>query len=165
MADVSHHHQVMGHEEVRDAGLALEFDQQVENPRLRGEVQSRHGLVAYDQTRSRRERASDGDPLALTSRELARHAPRGVARQMHGIEKLRDPPKCVLPTYSLSAQRLRQDVAHRHRGIQRCVRVLKHHLKRKERPPARGTRWRRRHPENGSRRRLRERVPESRGPG
>src|SRR5699024_1948254 len=49
MADVTHHREIMRHEQVGDAGGLLDLDEQVEHPCLGREVQGGDGLVGDDQ--------------------------------------------------------------------------------------------------------------------
>ena len=67
--------EVVGDEEVGDALLFLEVDEEVEDRRLHGDVEGRGRLVADDNARLAGERARDGDPLLEAARELG--GPRG----------------------------------------------------------------------------------------
>jgi hypothetical protein len=66
------HGQVVRDEEIRQAEFALELSQQVQNLSLDGDVERRHRLVEQDQVGFERERAGDGDALALAARQLGR---------------------------------------------------------------------------------------------
>ena len=64
----------MGDEDDRQAELALEVAQQVEDLRLDRDVERRDRLVGDQQLGLERERAGDADPLALAAGELVRVA-------------------------------------------------------------------------------------------
>ena len=68
------HIEVVGDEQVRQAEVALQILQQIEDLRLDGHVERRHGLVADDEARLERERARDPDALSLAAGEFVRKA-------------------------------------------------------------------------------------------
>ena len=72
VADVAHDRQVVGDEQVRQAELALQVLEQVDDLRLDRHVERRHRLVADDQLRVQAERPGDADALALAAGELVR---------------------------------------------------------------------------------------------
>ena len=78
VGEVAHDAEVVRDEEVRDALVALELDEQVEDRRLHRDVERRGRLVADDDPRLAGERARDRDPLLEAAREL-RRAHRQVA--------------------------------------------------------------------------------------
>ena len=64
----------------RDAELAVERAQLIEDGRAQRRVDHRHRLVGHDQARLEQHRAGDHDALALAAAELVREAPEGVLR-------------------------------------------------------------------------------------
>ena len=73
--------EVVRDEEVGDALLALEVDEQVQDRRLHRHVEGRRGLVAHDDPRVAGERARDGDALLQAAGELGRAGRRAGARR------------------------------------------------------------------------------------
>ena len=73
--------EVVRDEQVREAAVALEVLQQVDDLRLDGHVERRHRLVADDEARLDGERARDADALSLAAGELVR-----IARDVLGVE-------------------------------------------------------------------------------
>ena len=88
VGDVPDDCEVVRDEEVREAELALQLLEQVDDLRLDRDVERRHRLVADDEVRVERERAGDADALALAARELVRVARGGVGRQADDLEQL-----------------------------------------------------------------------------
>ena len=74
VAHVAHDREVVGDEDQRQAEVALEVAQQVEDLRLDRHVERGDRLVGDDQLRLERERARDADALALAAGELVRVA-------------------------------------------------------------------------------------------
>ena len=83
-AEIHHHHpvgdeahdvQVVADEDVGQAELGLEVEEQVQDLRLHRLVQRRNRLVEEHQPRLQGERAGDVDPLALPAGDLVRIAP------------------------------------------------------------------------------------------
>jgi len=65
--DVFNDRNVVGDEQVRQAKIALQGLEQVENLGLDRHIQRTRGLVAHQQPRPDRQRAGDGDALPLAS--------------------------------------------------------------------------------------------------
>ena len=82
--------EVVGDEDVREPELPLQVLEQVEDLRLHGDVERRHGLVADDQLRVDRERARDTDALALPARELVREPVVVLGVEADDLEQLLD---------------------------------------------------------------------------
>jgi len=64
---VPHHGQIVGDEQVGEREPLLELDEQVHHLRLDGDIECRDGLVANDEARVQRQRASDADALTLAA--------------------------------------------------------------------------------------------------
>ena len=71
---MTHHGEVVGDEEVRQAELVLELLEQVHDLGLDRHVQSRDRLVQHDHPRVQRERTRDADSLTLPAGELVGEA-------------------------------------------------------------------------------------------
>jgi len=69
-ADVLHDGQIVRDEEVAHARAILDVAQEVHHLGANRDVERRHRLVEQDAVRVRRQRARDGDALALAAREL-----------------------------------------------------------------------------------------------
>ena len=85
-----HDGEVVGDEQVREAELALELLQQIDDLCLDRDVERGHGLVADDQLGVQRERPGEADPLPLTAGKLVRIPRRGVSRKADDLEELPD---------------------------------------------------------------------------
>src|ERR1700730_1701697 len=70
IADVLHHGEVVGDEDIREPEFALQVLEQVDDLRLDGDVERRHRLITDDELRVQRKRSSDADALPLASREF-----------------------------------------------------------------------------------------------
>ena len=121
----------MGDEDERQAELALQVAQQVEDLRLDRDVERGDRLVGDDQLGLQRDRAGDADALALAAGELVR-----VAVVVLGVEPDRAPsapaPSCLrfvlVLLDAVDDERLADDRADRLARVQRRVRVLEDHL-------------------------------------
>src|SRR5262249_6250512 len=91
-ADVLHHGQVVGDEEIAHAGAILDLAQEVHHLGADRDVERRHRLIQQDALRVRRQRARNGDPLALAARELVRIIIGDAGREPHSRERRGDPP-------------------------------------------------------------------------
>ena len=91
VAEVAHHVEVVGDEQVGDAGAFLDLQEQRQHAGLGGEVERGDGLVADDQLGRERQRAGDRDALPLAAAELPRQAAAGVAGQVDLVEQVLDP--------------------------------------------------------------------------
>ena len=72
VADVAHHGEVVGDEQVGEAELPLQLLQEVDDLRADGDVEGADGLVADDEVGLHRQRPGDADALALAAAELVR---------------------------------------------------------------------------------------------
>ena len=85
-----HHRQVVGDEDEGDAELALELVEQRDHLRLDRDVEGGDRLVGDDELGLERQRAGDGDALALAAGELVRVALRVLGREADLGEELGD---------------------------------------------------------------------------
>ena len=128
VADVVDDVEIVRDEQVGHPGVLLDLQQKIEHARLSGQVEGADRLVAHDELRVERQRPGDGDALPLPARELVRLAVDRVRRQPHAVQQGHHAPAGRIPGDALHAERLGQDVADVHRGVQRRVRVLEDHL-------------------------------------
>ena len=91
VADVLDHGEIVRDEEIRQAELALQIDQQVDDLRLHRNIERRHRLVADDQLRPRRQRARDAEALPLSAREFVRVLGHLVGAQADFVEERKHP--------------------------------------------------------------------------
>ena len=91
VADVPDDVEVVGDEEVGDAGALLDLHEQVQHAGLGGQVQGADRLVADDQLGVAGQGAGDGDALALAAGELPRQPARGVGGQVHLVQQVAHP--------------------------------------------------------------------------
>ena len=78
---------VVRNEDVGDAELGLQVEQQIDDLRLDRYVERGHRLVGDDDPRIERDRARDRDPLPLAARELVRIAARVLPREPDMLEQ------------------------------------------------------------------------------
>ena len=83
--------EVMRDEQIGQPQFGLQIAQQVQDLRADRNVQRRDRLVQHHQPRRQRQRAGDGDALALPAGKLVRKQIRRVRRQADQIEQLADP--------------------------------------------------------------------------
>ena len=128
-ADVAHHGQVVGDEQIRYAALGLNALQQVHDLRLNGHVQRRDGLVADDELRVEGQRPCDADALPLSAGKFVGIAPDVVGLEAHRLQQLLHALGALLRVAEpVDLHRLRDQLAHREARVQRGVGVLKDHL-------------------------------------
>ena len=91
VAEELHGREVVADEQAREAELALQVAEEVEDGRLHGDVERRDRLVRDQQARRDAERAGQADALALAARELVRVAVAQLGAQADRVEELDDP--------------------------------------------------------------------------
>ena len=106
VADVLDHGQIMRDEEIREAELALQIDQKVDDLRLHGDVERRDRLVANDQLRPRRQRPRDAETLPLSAGEFVRVLGHLVGAQADPLEERRAPARGSAAACSCSKLRI-----------------------------------------------------------
>ena len=129
VAEIAHHAQGVGDEQVRRALLLLQLEEQVDDRRLDGDVEARGGLVAEDQVGIARERPRDGDALLLPAAELIGVAIQELAPEVHGLQQ--DPRvrfSAFLRRKAGEPQGPHDGLADGLARVQRGARVLEHHL-------------------------------------
>ena len=92
VGDVLDHGKVVRHEDIGEAEPVLELAQEVEDLRADRDVECRDWFVADNQFRLDRERAGNGDALALAAGEFVRIAPRQPRFQPDQPQQLLDAP-------------------------------------------------------------------------
>ena len=131
VADILHHAQVVGDEEVGQVLLLLQVGQQVEDLGLDGHVQSGHGLVAHHKGGVEGQAAGDADTLPLAAGELVGVTAEHIGVQAAVLHDLEDivPHGGVAPLEdAVGHQALTDDLTHRHTGVQGGVGVLEDEL-------------------------------------
>ena len=133
IANLAHQPEVVRDEEIRQAELLLQIEQQVHDLRLHRHVERRHGFVADDERRLEGERAREADALPLAAAEFVRILRAGIGIEPDQLEKLRTRARCSSRDPELvNDQRLLDDGAHAHARVEGRIRILKHDL---EMPP------------------------------
>src|SRR5881409_921076 len=124
--------EVVGDEQVGEAFLLPQLQEQLEDFRADRHVEHRDGLVGHDELGIQDERTRDRYALSLASGELVRIAEQEVPRwSQTGIgQGLLDPRFRLgaVPAQAIHNQRLRDDVVHGVFRIQRLVRILEDDL-------------------------------------
>src|SRR6516225_2415359 len=129
VAYVLDHREVVGDEHIRQTELVLQVHQEIDDLRLDRHIERRHRLVADDQLRAQRQGTSDPDTLALPARELVWVGIHQLLPQADALEQMRHPLAALLRGgYSMDGQRLADNLAGRHAGIERRLGVLINHL-------------------------------------
>ena len=129
VGDVADEREVVRDEEVGQPEVALQRLEQVDDLRADRHVERRDRLVEHDHLRVERERAREADALPLAAGELVREAVRVLGAEADGAQQLVD-AAAALPSLvqAVDAQRLGDDLAHRHARVQRRVRILEDDL-------------------------------------
>jgi hypothetical protein len=129
VADVLHHAHVVGDEDVRQAQLALEVLQEVQDLCLDRDVEGRHRLVADHEVGLEDEGAGDPDPLPLAAAELVGVAARVVRLEADHVHDPLDPGRALLGRPdAVDAQPLADAVADWRARVEARVRVLEDDL-------------------------------------
>ena len=100
VADVAHHREVVGDEEIGQMELLLEVHEEVDDLCLDGDVQGRDRLVADDQLRLEGQGPADADALALPAAELVGVPVDGLGPEPHDLHDLPhpfEPVGCACP--------------------------------------------------------------------
>jgi len=115
LANVLHHSQIMGHEQIRHTMITLEVLEQIDDLSLNGHIQRAHRLVADNQPRLDRQGTGDSNTLALPSAEFMR-----VALRMRWIKTHVSQERCdttlargTTDRQPMNIQRLTDDLSHR----------------------------------------------------
>ena len=130
VADLVDHIQIVGDKQIRYAQLPAQPGDELQNLRLDGHIQGRHGLIGHDELGVHDQGCPDAHPLPLSAGQLMGQpvpALRVQAHQLHGA--LHPAGDLLLAVLPVNAQRLRQDPAHGAAGVQAAGRVLKYHLR------------------------------------
>jgi hypothetical protein len=129
LGEVPDHGQVVRDEQERDAHVALELLEQVDDLRLDRHVQRRDRLVGDDQLGVEGERAGHPDALPLAAGELVREAVVVLGVEPDDLQQLLDPVlHAARRVDAVDLHRAADDAAHRVPGVERRVRVLEDHL-------------------------------------
>ena len=128
--DVPHDRQVVGDEDVGQAELVLQLLHQVDDLRLHRHVERRDRLVADEHLGVEGDAAGDADALPLAAGELVGVAVDVLGVEPDEVEQLLDPLAAPALGHDVvvDLERLTDDVADRHPGVERGVRVLEDDL-------------------------------------
>ena len=129
VADVPHDGQVVGDKQVGEVVARLEVLEQIDDLSLDRHVEGADRLIADDELRVEHKGPGDADALPLAATELVRVTICEVRVQTHDAEHLADLLVLLLTLGDvMDLQRLGDDAAHGHAGIQRREWVLENHL-------------------------------------
>ena len=129
VGDVAHQGQVVGDEQVGEAPLGLQVEQQVDDLGLDGHVEGRHRLVAHHQPGIEHQRPGDADPLKLAARQLVGQAAGLGGGEADPVEDVGGPPlRLGTRRQALDPEPLAHAVTDAPAGIERADRVLEDDL-------------------------------------
>ena len=129
VGDVLHHGEIMRDKDVGKAKPVLQVAQQIEDLRTDRYVQRGYRLVADDQFRFDRQRARNGDALALAAGKFVRVAAREARLQPDQMQQFGDPFATARARHEIvQRQRFAQDPADGHARVERGVGVLEDDL-------------------------------------
>ena len=114
-------------QQVGHAELLLKVQEEIQDLRLHGDIERRHRLIGDDETGLQGQRPRHGNPLALPAAELVRIAAQRIPGQADRLHQFRG---FFFHTLRLAVnyERLSQDFADSHAGIERGEGVLKDDL-------------------------------------
>src|SRR6478735_7430515 len=134
VADMLHHTEIVADEEIGQAEITFEFQEQIDDLRLNRDVERRDRFIADDELRVDRERPRNPDPLPLTAGKLVRiPAAKGwiQADPLHHGRHIRI---LLAPRDdAVGDRRLANDVDHLLARIERGHWILEDHLRSKAR--------------------------------
>ena len=124
-----HHGQVVSNEQVSEPQALLQLVKEDQDASLHGHIQCGGGFVEDHELGIERERARDGDPLALPPTELVRPAPQVLGAEPDHLEQRQDTFLQVTGAQiCVGAQGLRDEAVHGHARVERGIRVLEDDL-------------------------------------
>ena len=123
------HAEIMGDEQIGQAELVLQIQQQIDDLRLHRHIECGHRLIGDNQAGIERERAGNADALALSAAEGMGKTVHIFDGQLHDIEQFAHP---LAPLggvrHAVDQQRLADQIADHHARVERGEGILKHHL-------------------------------------
>src|SRR5262249_18304092 len=130
VTDMTHHHEVVGDEQIAEAELLTQLYEEVQNLRLDGHVERGDGFIGDDDFRLDGEGTSNADALALSSTERLGQFMTLARRQPARPHKKTPPFPDPAPTWTeaMDPNRLGQCLMNGHARVQRGVRILEDHL-------------------------------------
>src|ERR687895_51744 len=123
-----YHRKVVRHKQIGELEVVLEVVEQVDDLGLNRHVEGRHRLVEHNQPRLQREGPRHPDALALAARELVREPVHVLLLEPDLAKQLPNLRLHVLAVRAVETQRHPDYLPHPLAGIERCERVLEHHL-------------------------------------
>ena len=128
VAHLTHDGEIVGDEDVRQAELSLDVEQEVQHLGPHRDVEGGHRLVTDDELRLEGEGPSHPDALALSARELVGEAIGMVGVQADTVEQVGDLGAPTVPPLTPHDEGLADDVADRHARVEAGVGILEDHL-------------------------------------
>jgi hypothetical protein len=127
VGDAADDAEVVGDEQVADAGIGADVGEQVEYLGLHRDVEGGHRLIEHQQRGLDRERPGDGDPLALAAGQLPGPGISGPLAKANQIQQFGSPGP-VVDSGKVQPEGLAQGGADGEPGVEGQERVLEHHL-------------------------------------
>src|SRR6185312_11812868 len=125
VGDVAHGLDVVRDEHHAEVELGLEVGEQVQHLRPDRDVQGGGRFVGHDDVRIQGQRAGDGHALALAAGDLVGEGGTGGGRQADQAQQVGGPLAAAgRRADAVHHERVHQDVAHLHAGVQRGGGVL-----------------------------------------
>src|SRR5438309_5431512 len=128
VADLRRDAQVVGDEQQRDTEPRLDFVEQLQHLRLYRHVQRRDRLIRHQHVGVERQRAGDGDTLALSAGELMRITRDRIQRQIDQFQQLACFRKRFGARHAVIDRPLRDGLADGDPRIERAIRILEYDL-------------------------------------
>src|SRR5258707_8526762 len=129
VSQVSGHGQVMRNEQIRHPQGALQFHQEIGDLRLHRTIESRKRFIQNQELRLERQRASDGQPLALATAQLSGKPPHNVWGKTNSFEQ---GTSALLHffrrIFALQNQRFDEYLEYTPSWVQRACGILKYEL-------------------------------------
>ena len=120
----------MSDEQIRQVKLFLQLAEEVQDLRLNGHIERRHGLVANNQLGIDRQGARDSDALPLPAAELVRIAIDVFDAKAHQTQQMQDMSAFSVPSL-LQFMHFQGTAENLHDGltrVQRAIGILEHEL-------------------------------------
>ena len=102
--------------------------QEIQDLCLNRYIKGRDRFVRNKDIRLERKRTGDTDPLPLSAREFVRKTVIGTGIETHDVQQVQSPFFGILRTCAIHDWALRDDLSDPGTRVERCKRVLKHHL-------------------------------------
>jgi hypothetical protein len=128
LGDAAYHVEIVADQQIGEAKVALQVEQQIEELALDRYVEPGGRLVRDDDLGTHHERASDADAASLSSRDLMRKLREHVGRQAEALQDVVELLTGLRAWQRMNGDRLLQRAADRHPRRQRGDRILQQQL-------------------------------------